>query len=400
MYDVLNGIRVVEVAEWTFVPIAGAVLADWGADVIKVEHREGGDPQRGLLSTLAMDGVINPFMEVANRGKRSVGVDLNTEDGRETLYKLVASADVFLTSLRSRARKKLQIEPEDLLRHKPDLIYGRGTGYGLLGPDAQKGGYDEPVTWCRAGISARMTPPDGAPPAMPGSVGDINGGTQIAGAVAAALVKRLRTGKGSIVDNSLYSVGAWIMCQSVAGTHNGPAPGYRDRTQAGNPLVNQYKTSDDRWLSLCLIQADAWWHDFCEHIEREDLIDDPRFSNMQVRNENRDACIAELDRTFAQKTLDEWRVQLDSMIGVWSPMLTVDEVVQDEQALVNGIVTPVKMGDGSTYLASASPAQFDEQPLGELQGCPEAGQHTEEVLLELGMEWKEILALKESKAII
>lgn len=399
MYDVLEGIRVVEVAEWTFVPIAGSVLADWGADVIKVEHREGGDPQRGLLSMLAMDGAINPFMEVANRGKRSVGIDLNTEGGRETLYKLVASADVFLTSLRTRARKKLGIEPEDLLKIKPDLIYGRGTGFGLQGPDANKGGYDEPVTWCRAGISARMTPPDGHPPAMPGSIGDINGGTQIAGAVAAALVKRLRTGKGSIVDNSLYSVGAWIMCQSIVGTYNGPAPGYRDRSQVGNPLVNQYRTKDNRWLSLCLIQADAWWQDFCEHIGREDLIDDPRFNNMKVRNENGKACMEELDKTFAEKTLDEWRAAMDTMVGVWSPLQTIDEVVKDEQALVNGIVTPVKMGDTSSYMAAASPAQFDEQLIGDLQGCPEPGQHTEEVLLELGMEWDEIAALKEAEAI-
>lgn len=399
MYDVLSGIRVVEVAEWTFVPIAGSVLADWGADVIKVEHREGGDRQRALLSTLAMSGAINPFMEVANRGKRSIGIDLNTEGGRETLHRLVETADVFLTSLRTPARRKLGIEPEDLLKIKPDLIYGRGTGYGLRGPDADKGGYDEPATWCRAGISARMTPPGGFPPAMPGSVGDINGGTQIAGAVAAALVKRLRTGEGSIVDNSLYAVGAWIMCQSVAGTYNGPAPGYRDRSQPGNPLVNQYKTKDGRWLSLCLIQADAWWRDFCEHIDRADLINDPRFENMTVRNANAAACMDELDKTFAEKTLAEWRAALDTMQGVWAPLLTVDEVVKDEQALVNGIVTPVTMGDESTYVAAASPVQFDEQPIGELQGCPEPGHHTEEILLELGMEWEEIIALKESEAI-
>ena len=399
MYDVLEGIKVVEVAEWTFVPIAGSVLADWGADVIKIEHRDGGDPQRGLITSVTRQGTINPMMEVANRGKRSVGLDLGTPGGRETLYKMVETADVFLTSLRTRARKKLGIEPEDIRKIKPDVIYGRGTGYGLRGPDAEKGGYDWPSAWCRGGIAHRMTPAGGEPPFMPGSVGDISGGTHLAGAVAAALVRRERTGKGAIVDVSLYNTGAWIMCQSIAGVHNGGPTPFIDRANPTNPIVNTYPTKDGRWICLCLLQADAWWADFCQHIGREDLIDDPRFSHMEVRNKNRDECVAEIEKTFLQKTFDEWLVDLDSMQGVWAPVLSTAEVVADEQALVNGIVTPVRLGDNSSYLAAGSPGQFDEDLVGELTACPEPGQHTEEALLELGLDWEEIIALKEAGAV-
>jgi len=399
MYDVLEGIKVVEVAEWTFVPIAASVLADWGADVIKIEHREGGDPQRGLVTSVTRQGAINPMMEVANRGKRSVGLDLNTPGGKDVLYKMVESADVFLTSLRTRARKKLGIEPGDICKINPDVIYGRGTGYGLKGPDTEKGGYDWPSAWCRGGIAHRMTPPTGEPPFMPGSIGDISGGTHLAGAVAAALVRRERTGKGAIVDVSLYSTGAWIMCQSIAGAHNGAPTPFVSRANPMNPIVNTYPTRDGRWICLCLLQADAWWADFCQHIGRDDMIEDPRFANMQARNEHRDECIQEIERTFLQKTFDEWLVALDTMQGVWAPVLSTAEVVADEQALASGIVTPVTLGDSSSYMATASPGQFDEAPLGELTACPEPGQHTEEALLELGLDWEEIIALKEAGAV-
>ena len=400
MYDVLDGIRVVEVAEWTFVPAAGAVLADWGADVVKIEHPERGDPQRGLINALASAGSVNPMFEVGNRGKRSVGIDLTTDAGRATLYRLVEGADVFLTSVMSDARRKLGIEPDDIMRRNPRIIYGRGTGQGLRGPDADKGGYDWPSAWCRAGIAHRMTPPGGEPPFMPGSIGDLTGGVTLAGAVAAALVRRERTGRGAIVDNSLYSVGAWIMCQSIVAAPFGVTQPYVTTKNPMNPIVNLYRTKDDRWVCLCLLQADRWWADFCRHIDREDLIEDPRFSEQATRNENRDECIAELEGTFARRTLAEWRKALDTMEGVWAPLLSAAEVTEDEQALVNGIVTPVTIDDTTSYLGAASPGQFDEEPIGALRASPEHGQHTEEVLLELGLGWDEISSLKEVGAII
>jgi crotonobetainyl-CoA:carnitine CoA-transferase CaiB-like acyl-CoA transferase len=400
VYDVLEGIKVLEVAEWTFVPAAGTVLADWGAEVIKVEHPVTGDPQRGLINKLSAAGSLNPMFEVGNRGKRSIGIDLTVPEGRDVLMRLVDECDVFLTSMMRDARRKLGIETDAIMARNPTVIYGRGTGQGLVGPDADKGGYDWASTWCRTGIAHRMTPPGGEPPFMPGSIGDLTGGVTLAGAIAAALVRRFRTGVGAVVDNSLYSVGAWIMCQSVVAAPFGVKAPYVTTRDPLNPLVNMYRTSDDRWICLCLLQADRWWIDFCKHIDRVDLIDDPRYNSIAARDENRDACIAELDETFARRTFAEWRTRLDTMEGVWAPLLSAAEVCQDPQALLNGFVTDISMGDGESYLGSASPGQFDERPVGELTAAPAHGQHTEEVLLELGLDWDEIGSLKEKGAVL
>jgi crotonobetainyl-CoA:carnitine CoA-transferase CaiB-like acyl-CoA transferase len=400
VYDVLEGIKVLEVAEWTFVPAAATVLADWGAEVIKVEHPVTGDPQRGLINKLSSAGSLNPMFEVGNRGKRSIGLDLSIPEGREVLMDLVDGSDVFLTSMMRDARRKLEIEPEDILGRNPSIIYGRGTGQGLVGPDADKGGYDWASTWCRTGIAYRMTPPGGEPPFMPGSIGDLTGGLALAGAVAAALVRRGRTGLGGVVDSSLYGVGAWIMSQSVVAAPFGVTQPYITTRNPLNPIVNTYRTQDDRWICLCLLQADRWWVDFCEHLGHPELTSDPLFETSRARSENLTACIEVLDGIFASRTFEDWRARLDTMDGVWAPLLSAAEVVEDPQALLNGIVTPVSMPEGQSYLGSASPGQFDERPVGELTGAPEHGQHTEEVLLEMGLDWGRIAELKDLGAVL
>jgi crotonobetainyl-CoA:carnitine CoA-transferase CaiB-like acyl-CoA transferase len=400
VYDVLEGIKVLEVAEWTFVPAAATVLADWGAEVIKVEHPVTGDPQRGLINKLSSAGSLNPMFEVGNRGKRSIGLDLSVPEGREVLMDLVDGSDVFLTSMMRDARRKLEIEPEDILGRNPSIIYGRGTGQGLVGPDADKGGYDWASTWCRTGIAYRMTPPGGEPPFMPGSIGDLTGGLALAGAVAAALVRRGRTGLGGVVDSSLYGVGAWIMSQSVVAAPFGVTQPYITTRNPLNPIVNTYRTQDDRWICLCLLQADRWWVDFCEHLGHPELTSDPLFETSQARSENLTACIEVLDDIFASRTFEDWRARLDTMDGVWAPLLSAAEVVEDPQALLNGIVTPVSMPEGQSYLGSASPGQFDERPVGELTAAPEHGQHTEEVLLEMGLDWGRIAELKDLGAVL
>jgi crotonobetainyl-CoA:carnitine CoA-transferase CaiB-like acyl-CoA transferase len=400
MYDVMQGIRVVEVAEWTFVPAAGAVLADWGADVVKVEHPVRADPQRGLISALSAVGGVNPMFEVGNRGKRSVGIDLNQPGGRDVLHKLIEECDVFLTSFMQDARKKHGLEPEDIFAINPKAIYARGTGHGLRGPDAHVGGYDWASTWCRGGIGHRMTPPGGEPPMMPGSVGDLTGGVTLAGAIAAALFRRERTGKGAIVDNSLYSVGTWLTCQGIVGAGLGAPHQYSSRANALNPVVNTYKTSDDRWICLCMLQADRWWPDLCRRLGREDLIDDPRFNEQTIRNQNQDECIAELEKIFETRTYKEWIEALTGAEGVWAPVQSLAEIAEDPQARVNGFVTQVgEEGQPGSYFGVASPGQFDEETIGELRPSPEPGQHTEEVLLDMGLEWERISELKASGAI-
>lgn len=400
MYDVMAGVRVVEVAEHTFVPAASMILADWGADVIKVERGTGGgDPGRHLRLP-GTGGKVNPFFEAGNRGKRSIALDLNQPAGRAQLDLLLDSADVFVTSLRRGAREKLGIEPAALMARNPRLIYARGTGYGLNGAMADDGGFDFPSSWCRSGSGYAQTFPGGEPPQQPGSVGDLCGGATLAGAIAAALFKRERTGKGSIVDNALYMVGTYIMSQSVIMASIGAPRGQAiPQANAGNPLLNQYRTSDDRWLSICLLN-DSWWPDFARHIDRIDLIEDARYATHDARATNAAELVAELNRVFAAHDFAYWRAALADMEGVWAPMQNSSEVIADPQALENGFVTRVDVDGETSYLVGASPAQFDERPVGALRGGPGYGEHSDAILGEIGLDPAAIAGLRATGAVV
>lgn len=239
-----------------------------------------------------------------------------------------------------------------------------------------------------------LTPPGGEPSQQPGSIGDLGGGATLAGAVAAALFRRERTGKGAIVDNALYLIGIYLMSQSVIasglGLDRGPG---QSRGDAHNPIVNLYRTSDDRWLTLCLLY-DAWWPDLCRHLGRLDLIDDPRFADGPARIANNHALIDELETIFAAHDLAYWREKLRTMQGVWSPLLNPTEVMNDPQARDNGFVSEVTADDGHSYMAGVSPAQFDERPIGSLRAAPGHGAHTIDVLQELGLDQTELAALR------
>jgi formyl-CoA transferase len=398
MYDVMDGVRVVEVAEHTFVPAAAMILADWGADVIKVERAQGGDASRHLKLP-GVGGLVSPFFETGNRGKRSIGLDLTQPAARDVLYRLIREADVFVTNMRASARKTMGIEPETLMAINPRLIYARGTGYGLKGKMANDGGFDFPSSWCRSGSGYAQTFPGGEPPLQPGSVGDLTGGATLCGAICAALFRRERTGKGAIVDNALYQMGIYIMSQSIVaasvGLPRGPAV---PQAQAFNALINSYRTKDERWLNICLLM-EKWWPDFLAHIERPDLGEDPRFATAPARSENARALTHELNAVFAQRTYAEWCEKLATMEGVWAPMQNSLEVMADPQATENGFIAEIEVAPGESYKVGVAPGQFDERPVGELRPAPRFNADGAAILAQAGFSADEVAALQASGAV-
>ena len=407
MHNVMEGVRVLEVAAWTFVPAAGAVMADWGADVIKVEHPNGGDPQRGLIASGLIPGgasAVNYIIEQPNRGKRSIGLDISTDEGREVLYKIAATSDVFLTSFLPSVRQKLQIDVEHIRAVNPNIVYVRGSGQGALGPESDRGGLDGASYWARGGIANALTPAGSDWPIAPRpAFGDLPGGMTIAGGISAALFSRERTGVPPVVDVSLLGFAMWTLSPDIVASKlfgKDPLAQMRGpREKNPNPLVGQYRTKDDRYLSLMMLQPDRFWPEACERLGRPDLIDDPRFSTGLARYENREECIRLFDEIIGSRTLDEWRQAFQGMKGVWAPVQTALELYDDPQVAPNGYIVDVTRDDGIEFPLVASPVMFDEETY-ELKAAPEHGQHTEELLLELGYSWEDIIARKESGAVL
>jgi crotonobetainyl-CoA:carnitine CoA-transferase CaiB-like acyl-CoA transferase len=397
-----DGVRVVELAQWVFVPVAGALLADWGADVIHIEPTEG-DPYRGLATQgIGTDrGGINLSLALANRGKRSIALDIQSEDGRAVLHRLLDSADVFLTNMRPKALRRLGLDAETLTARYPGLVCAMGNGYGVRGPDADRPGYDATAFWARGGMAHMLSPPEREYPiGQRGALGDRNGALALAFGVAGALLKRARTGKGSVVDVSLLATAIWTLSSDVLAALGGDAPAASSgRGPLVNPLVGVYRTKDGRHIQLVFLQPDRYWAEFCQLIGRQDLSEDPRFADMQVRRENGAACAAALDEEFAKRTFAEWKALLSQLDAPWAPVQSVPELLDDPQVEANGYIGDVVIDEDVAYRLPAVPVQFDGQPPA-LRRAPEHGEDTEALLTELGYGWDDITALKEAGVIL
>lgn len=396
----MEGLKVVEVGVYALGPAAGAVLADWGADVIKIEHPVHGDPIRGLAAWGVQPnlGGVTFMYEVLNRGKRSVGLDLRAPAGRAILRSLVREADVFITNILPAARRRFEVEPEDLWAVNPRLIYGRGSAYGPKGDLAESGGYDSVIFWGRTGMANAVTPlgSDGAVMMPSPAYGDIQAGMNLAGGIAAALRTRDRSGRGVLVDTSLFGSGTWAMQASLAGTYvlkQNEMPRF-SHEDAPNPLTNSYRTSDDRYLLLAMLRSEKYWEDLCEIIERPDLLTDPRFRTFEDRTVHHVECIRELAAVFASHDLAYWIEALSRQDGPWDVVRQVRELATDPQALANAYVQQVDYGAGRDLTMASSPVQFDGSPV-ELGMAPELGANTEQVLLEFGSTWAELAELKD-----
>jgi crotonobetainyl-CoA:carnitine CoA-transferase CaiB-like acyl-CoA transferase len=393
-----EGIRVVELAQWVFVPTAAMLLADWGADVIKIEPKTG-DAYGGLATQgIGRDGErgVNLALALVNRGKRSMVLDLHNEQGLEVMHRLLEQADVFVTNLRGPALERLGLDAGTLTARYPRLVYARGTGYGTRGPDADRSGYDSSAFWARGGLAHVLTPTDAPHPIVQrGAMGDRNAGTALAFGMAAALLRQARTGKGSVVDTSLLATAVWTLASDVMTSLEGRVAGEIPRWV--NPVFGTYATSDGRHIQLTMMESDRYWDVFCRALGRSDMVDDPRFVDLAARSANKEACIAELQDEFGKRTFAECKAMLGAVDLPWAPVQSIEELIEDPQVVANGYIGEVTIDGGPTYRIPTAQVQLDGRPV-EMRRAPEVGEHTEAVLLELGYSWDEIMELSEQGA--
>ena len=404
----LDGVRVLEVAQFTYVPSAGAVLADWGAEVVKIEHPVTGDAQRGLVKVLGAaaskpGSSFAPIMEAPNRGKRSVGMALDNAEVRPEFDELIRRSDVFLTNYLPSARTKLGIDVTDVRAVNPDVIYVAGSGFGMNGADRDAGAYDATAFWARGGSADGLNPPGAEQSAfMPaGAYGDNIGGITIAGGVAAALYGRHATGEPSVLDVSLLAVGAWTTQFSInmAMLMGGPLPKVERRTQApGNPLTGAYRTSDGRFVQLSMLQPTRYWPEFCRLMGLSEYAEDPRFGSLAEMAANADIAYGIVHDAIAKLSFAECTEVLSKGTGQWAPVQDAWELAHDEGLTANGRIANIVDAEGNPQQLVANPVRFDDGPA-ELKRAPLFAEHTDDVLRELGADDDRLIELKIAGAI-
>ena len=399
----LDGVRVVEFGMWVAGPAVGAVLADWGASVVKVEPL-GGDPQRALagVARTAEPGLpVNPSFDVTNRGKRSIALDLKSEEGREIALRLVAEADVVVTNMRPSALARLGLDHASLSARHPALIYGLLTGYGTEGPAKDAPGYDIGAYWSRSAIAASLTIPGGTPPFQRGAMGDRTAGAALAGGIAAALFARERTGRGQLVSASLFRWGVYTLSSDLSlALHHGRPMDTARRETMSSPTVNCYSAADGRWFWLTGLERDRHWPALVRAVDRPHWLTDPRYATAGARADNAADLIAELDAVFASAPRADW-VTAFVKHDVWHEVLnTVPDLLDDEQLVPSGALAEVRDESGASTTMVNTPIDFTDTPSLPRASAPELGAHTDELLLELGYDHDHVAALRTAGRVV
>lgn len=396
----LRGIKVIEMGIWVAGPAAAAVLGDWGAEVIKIENPAGGDPVRALMRLgISFEPPVNPSLELDNRNKRGVAINVQTPEGTAVVRRLLQGADVFVSNLRPAALQRAGLGYADVRESNPRLIYAGLSGYGTRGPEKDRAAFDYAAFWARAGAMASLGEPEGPPPTQRPAMGDHLAGLGLAGAVAAALYHRERTGEGQEIHLSLFQAGLWMMATDIETcliTGLDTAPTGR---AVPNPLWNHYRAQDGKWFHLVMLQPDRYWGRFCEAIGRPEWLADERYATVFTRARHSGDLIELLDAIFATKPRDEWGERFDRFDLIWGPVQSITEVVRDPQARALEAFVKVPHRTGETIEVVRTPVEFSATPASIRHGAPELGEHTEAVLLEHGYSWEEIAALKDRNAI-
>jgi len=358
---------------WVAGPATAAVLGDWGADVIKIENPAGGDPVRALMALgIAFELPVNPSVELDNRNKRSATVNVQTPEGSAVVRRLLRDADVFVTNFRAAALKRVGLSYEDVRAENPRLIYAALSGYGTRGPEKDRAAFDYAAFWARAGAMATLGEPEGPPPSQRPAMGDHPAGLALAGAVAAALYHRERTGEGQEIHLSLFQAGIWMMATDIETclvTGLGAAPTGR---RVPNPLWNHYKAQDGKWFHLVMLQADRYWPGFCDAIERPDFAKNENYATVITRAQHSDELIPLLDGIFATKPLSEWAARFDRFNLVWGPVQSIADVVRDPQARALDVFAKVPHRSGEEIEVVRSPVEFSATPASIRRGAPVA----------------------------
>ncbi|HTE86107.1 MAG TPA: CoA transferase [Dehalococcoidia bacterium] len=399
----LDGIRVLEVANWVAAPAAATLLADLGASVIKVEPPQG-DISRGYAasggSLSAPLPPSSPGFEMNNRGKRAMCVDLGHAEGRDIVKDLAKDADVLVTNLTPKRLARFDLGYESVRNLNPRLIYAAVNAYGAKGPERDRLGFDYTAFWARSGIMSLVGDRDGPPVVTRPGFGDHITAIVLAYGIMIALYDRQRTGKGQEIQASLLNSAIWALGGDVQAALAGrePLPKHR-RLEPRNPLSNPYQAKDGRWIHFQMGAADRYWAGFCAALGLESLREDPRFTTLATRQEHSAELVPLIDAAIAQRTRDEWWPLLDEHNLVWSPVQSVQEVIVDPQVRLNGYISEFEHPNLGRFETIATPVRFGESHVAVRGPAPELGQHTEEVLLERGHTWEQIESLRDSGAV-
>ena len=416
MAGILEGLKVLDMGHVVAVPAAGATMADWGADVLKIEPLTGemargintikkevlpDELKQALIGRLVdmAGGEFNWYVQLLNRNKKGLAVNLKTEPGKELLYKLVRDADVFMTNYEASTLQKLKMDYETLVQYNPSLVYGILTGYGTEGPDRSERGFDYAAAWARSGAMYMMGEPGSTPPPQRGGMMDRVVGAHIVGGIMAALYHREKTGKGQKLEFSLYHTGVWTLAEDIQPALLGMTPIKHDRTSARNPLWNSYQTEDGLWFWLAMLQSAPSWADFCRAIGREDLENDIRFNSMEARAEHSVELISIIENILITKTREQWETIFRKHNIIYGRVASPVEVINDPQAIANNFFPSLSLY-GSEARTVATPVKFCQNPASVRAPAPEIGQNNEEILLGLGYSWEDIAGLKEQGVIL
>ncbi len=396
----LEGIKVIEMATYIAAPAAAGILADWGADVIKIEPL-GGCPMRNFFATAMTDDYPdNPVFAIDNRGKRAVSINTSTEEGRDLVRQMVADADVFVTNVRPSQLENQGLDFDTLHKINPKMVYASVTGFGLEGDERDKPGFDTAAFWAKSGIGWMMTPKGASPVPLRVGVGDHVTGISTATGILAALLKARESGKGTLVEGSLVRSGAYAV-GSDFGTYMryGRIARSRPREEAVVPTSNFFRTSDDHWLFLNSRPGEPDWPEIVRAVGLEHLEGDERFASFRARRKNGAALVEAMDAIFATQTLAEWGARLDAEGLIWSPVQSFEQALDDPQLRAAGVIVDMPKTDGTSYPAPASPIRFGDESTDPKGPIPEIGQHTLSILGDMGVDQEALSDLLEKKII-